>query len=708
ILIGFAVQELVGGELKAPAQVYAPASPQRMRIGGREIDLVGGEFGQRIAWLTTSRLVTGTAVLIIALGGILRLWRYTFWGMWLDEGFALLYSQQSWRSVVGLNGFYSPHPPLYFTLTKVFNEVMPDATAGRTVSVLCGILVLPVFYLLARRILDPVASLVATLVFALSPIHLYYSQEARMYALVVFSVTLAYLALVAFIQTHSKWWAALYALALVIAVYGDYSSLFALAPQAFILLWYIGRDWRKMIPILVAAGLAILAYAPWLPQVFHSVNSANEDERRQDYLGAGFGRVMTLSLRITGFSSDQFGPYFPSLNPTAWDSFAELRSLMVLGMAPVVVLGFIGLWRRWTAMAITFSFLGSIAVTALVSFISPSFAERSILCAAVGWSLLLGAAFNGRLRRDRTPFAALSLIFVLLICLTTVSNIYTYGLKSRWDDAAADLAYAEPLQFPVITYSYGEVANTLVEAYEPGLLNRERLITVRDGVLEKTLSNDILPHTGITVADVDAGELKTLLPETAENDYVWFLYYQRIGQENVELGIQDAGYVRIIEKTYVSPRNQVFLDLYARPDAATSVPITSLQPFTSGDAWGIPANAPLVKASEDGTAVSIQNQSKLGTAIATQVSISGPALVVFNADVETLGSGKAAQVILRCLSGTGVVLNESTAVTPGRRNLLHHRSAIVCPEDTQQIRITLLNLLTSEQALAQPWWAMYT
>lgn len=696
ILIGFGIQELVAGELRQPTMVFAPATQRPVEIAGHTISLRGSDINSRFAWLTVPRLITTAACFIIAFGALLRVFRYVYWSMWLDEGFALLYSQQSWKSVVGLNGFYSPHPPLYFSLTKVFNLVFSDASAGRTLSLVCGLLTLPFFYLLARRLMDPIASLIATLVFVLSPIHIYYSQEARMYALVVLTVTVSYYALVSFLQTGNKWYAVLYGGALVVAAYGDYSALFAIAPQIAIILYMLWRNWRRMVPIILAGVAAVLLYAPWLPQVWHSVNSANEDERRSEYLGAGFSRVLIIVLRITGVASDQTGPYFPSLQPTAWDNFDKLHLIILLGMAPVVILGLIGLWRRWMLATTTMALLGTIVVTAVISVVSPSFAERSVLSVSVGWALLLGAAFNGKRRRSQTFVATASLLFILLICLNSINIIQTYGVKSRWDDAAADLAESQPLHYPVVTYSYGEVANTLVEAYEPGLLNDERLITVRDGVLEKTLSNDILPHTGITVADVDGGKLNELLPDTPDNDYVWFLYYQRIGQENVEQGIIDAGYTRIIQKTYISPRNQVFLDLYARPNATTEIPIASVPDFTNGLLWGIPPNASLVKTAEDGQSVSIQNISKNGTAIATQVSASGPALFVFDGDVQTVGGGNQALVTLSCLSDTSVVLNESTGSTPGRRGLLHHRSAVVCPEGTSQVRITILNISRTE------------
>ena len=178
------------------------------------------------------------------------------------EGFSLLYSKQDWATAAGFHGFYSPHPPLYFTLIKVFNILLPDAWAGRTVAVICGVLVLPVFYLLARRLLDPIAALIATAVFALSPIHIYYSQEARMYSLVVLAVTASFLALVGVVQTHQRGWAVLYGISLAVAVYADYSSLFVLGPQALILLYFVWRQRRAMLPMVIAAGLAVLALPP--------------------------------------------------------------------------------------------------------------------------------------------------------------------------------------------------------------------------------------------------------------------------------------------------------------------------------------------------------------------------------------------------------------------------------------------------------------
>ena len=48
----------------------------------------------------------------------------------------------------------------------------------------CGVLAVPAIYVAGRRMLSRRAALIATLLLAISPLHVYYSQEVRMYGLV--------------------------------------------------------------------------------------------------------------------------------------------------------------------------------------------------------------------------------------------------------------------------------------------------------------------------------------------------------------------------------------------------------------------------------------------------------------------------------------------------------------------------------------------
>lgn len=696
-LIVLGVHDLVSHYATAPQVAFAPADRRRFALpelaGG--LAATGDESRPRVelAWLTASRVYAAAVAGLLAIGVGLRVYNLQRLSLWLDEGFSLLYASQPWRTVAGLDGFYSPHPTGYFLLTKVAMLALPETLAGRLISLVCGALTLPVFFLLARKILDRTGALVATGVLALSPIHLYYTQEARMYALVVLLVALSYLFLVSFIETRAPRWAILYGLTLALGVYADYSAAYALVPQAIIILIALARWGRGAVPLVIAGGVAVIAYLPWLPQVLDSINAANDVERRESYLGIDLGRVLTLIMHLTGFGSDAGNAYFTSTRETTWDRWPLVRPLLVVVIGTIIVLGARGMRARWQTTLVTCGLIATILVAIWISLISPGFAERTILSAVLGWALLIGAMFNGTTTRLVRALASGSVAVVILVSLLTIQTYETSAVKQRWADASADLAMLEPLQVPVVTYGYGAVTDVLVDAYEPGLLDRMRVITVRDGELEKVLSNDVLPKPGITLNDVRAGRLAELLPEAPENDLVFYLYYQRAGSSEVRDNIVRQHYQHVMTNVYDSPRWRVYLDLYARPGANLGEAVTEIEPFTDQVAWNITESTEqLLRISSDGTGVAISNQSTLGTALATQLPGAGAAIYTLQLNAST-PVGLHGQVSIQCLSVAGTPLKE--ALAPRFASQMAPQAttfAVLCPAETANIQVVLSNI----------------
>jgi uncharacterized membrane protein len=138
------------------------------------------------------------AVLLVVGGAALRIYRSTALSLWLDEGFTVLFARLPWDSVLGFHGAYDAHPPLYYALVKAVSLLLPEVVAGRYLSVFAGTATLAVLYLLVVRIAGRPAALVACLVMAVSPLAVWYSQEARQYAVTGLAVSITYLALVSF------------------------------------------------------------------------------------------------------------------------------------------------------------------------------------------------------------------------------------------------------------------------------------------------------------------------------------------------------------------------------------------------------------------------------------------------------------------------------------------------------------------------------
>jgi uncharacterized membrane protein len=658
-------------------------------------------------WLSLRAIAIAGFIGVVLIGAAVRITNLSHLSLWLDEGFTVLYSRQEWSAVSGTNGFYSPHPPLYFTLVKVSDLFFADEIAGRMISVVAGIATIPVFYLLMAKVLDRRAAFVSALVLALSPIHLYYSQEARMYALVVFLIALSYLALISYNHRPHWTWAAVYGLSAALSLWVDYSSFYALAPQVLYILVQFYRHRRAAAPLFVAGVLAVVAYAPWIPQVLSSIDSANLVERRESYLGVDQSRLTTAMLAMMGFAGD--GSYFQSFRESAWNRWPDSRGIFLIAALPVIGLGIRGLWRRWEAMVVVGGLLGTMLVGVWVSLISPGFAERTVLTTVLGWAALLGAAFSAKTSRLVKGVAVASLIAVLLVQTSTLDVIYNGAVKQQWKTATEDVAMVAPLNIPVVTYSYGSVADTLVDVYHPGLLDDMRVITIRDGALEDVLSNGVIPEVGLTrTFDIAAGRLGEVLPQTPENDLVWYLYYTREGESDVRAAINRIGYTQVLHNHYVAPRYQVFLDLYARPGANLGNEVAVDGSFGAHEnAWVLPLDGATVETGPDGTSqLKIANQSFEGREAFNLVDVTGPALATFSAEVLTTLPTDKVGVLVSCLSTAGAELSLQSAAVPSQSgNTSVWRPVQVsalCPPETTSVRLTFRNLGFGEISYRNP------
>ncbi len=587
---------------------------------------------------------------------------------------------------------------MYFSLVKAVATVTSDAVAGRLISVTAAVATLPVFYTLAMRLLDRRGALVATGVLALSPLHLYYAQEARMYALLVFLVAVTYLALVSYWQQPAWQWAVVYGIAGALAMYVDYSAVYALAPQAVPLAVIVHRQGKQARTLGVAIVAAGIAYLPWLPQVVATVGSANEETRRETYLGADPERVATALLSIAGIAGD--GSYFRGTGMAPWNRAPQLRLILLAAVVAVLVAGCVALWRHWRRGLLIAGCLlaGTVVVSVWLSLISPGFAERTVLAATLGWALVAGAAVSAGLRRDWMMVAGGSLAIVLLASATTIGAIYTGAHKQAWRTAAADVATIAPLGMPLVTYSYGAVANTLIDVYQPGLLTQMQYLTIRDGVMEERLSNGVLPAVGLTRQDLAAGKLLEALPASdPAYDVVWYLYPPRTGEREVHAAFQSAGYVRIFRKLYDDPRYRIWLDLYARPGAriGSDVPING-QFLNDAKGWARPDKGVTLVPDGEGNRLVVSNAARLGTTVMRDIPARGEGLYIVISDTQTSLPANMVQLTVACLDRGGETItafsSEAPATPPPPDTWLARPTAVWCPSETVTVRVSLTNL----------------
>lgn len=128
---------------------------------------------------------------ITLLALILRLYHLDFNSIWLDEAFTYFYIQQGWIDIFR-NIATDCHPPLFYWITKLVMIFGSGDWWLRLLPTIIGTATIPVFYFIGREFSDGTA-IVTGLLLAVSPFHIAYSQEARMYTLLLFFFSLSFL-----------------------------------------------------------------------------------------------------------------------------------------------------------------------------------------------------------------------------------------------------------------------------------------------------------------------------------------------------------------------------------------------------------------------------------------------------------------------------------------------------------------------------------
>ncbi len=234
------------------------------------------------SWLTAGRWPVLASV---ALAFGLRLVNLGGRPLWYDEAFAVLYAEKPFEALVygtltQVGGAAADVHPLFFysTLHAWMSVVGQSPLAVRAMSALLGTATVVVAYLLACRLFDRRTGLAAAVVVAVAPFPIYYSQEARMYALLgLAAITAVYFFVRAWAGGRRRDWIA-FAIFGAVTLYAHNLGFAFIAGLDLWIAWTwlrpgltrllvqksFGSDWAHLRPILLSHLLMIGLFAPWL------------------------------------------------------------------------------------------------------------------------------------------------------------------------------------------------------------------------------------------------------------------------------------------------------------------------------------------------------------------------------------------------------------------------------------------------------------
>ncbi len=370
---------------------------------------------------SSPRVALFLSLTVVALAFLLRVYRIDAEGLWIDEAFSVWLARQPFRQMLRWIVRIDQHPPLYYALLHGWIRLVGDSEfAVRTLSALFSTLTIPVIYRLGRRVAGETAGLLAALILAVSPFHVRFAQEARMYALLALEASLALYAvtIISLPQPetrNSKLATTIYILFTAAALWTHNTAIFLfLATTLFLLLL------RSPAPLLRSSAPLFL----WLPWLVPFIRQA-----------AGVYHRFWLPA-----------PTWESVIGVLGAFLCDFLPLPLLGVCVVSValaaLALLGLARLRQkpirAALLTIAFVTPIAGELLVSLWRPIFYARTLIWASLPLYVLMAVGLASWRRRSRLFIAAL--IALLAVNGLALHNYYVDFEKEAWDEAAALVA----------------------------------------------------------------------------------------------------------------------------------------------------------------------------------------------------------------------------------------------------------------------------
>ena len=198
------------------------------------------------------RFVKIMLLFLIVLGALLRFYRLDYFDFWFDEAWSAI-------SASDLAYFFQTiiqryQPPLYYIILHFWINCFGNGEfALRALSAVFGTASIPLIFVVGKRFCGSRVGLLSALILAVSPFHIWYAQEARLYALsVFFSLAMVFVFLAAAESKRNSGWWLLGMLAISLTnIYLNYFSMLLLLPVSIFYLLSKKVNLAKVVVILL-------------------------------------------------------------------------------------------------------------------------------------------------------------------------------------------------------------------------------------------------------------------------------------------------------------------------------------------------------------------------------------------------------------------------------------------------------------------------
>ena len=383
----------------------------------------------------------GIMIGITLLGTLLRLLLLDRQNIAFDESFSLVVGLADWPTLFQAILSDGVHPPFFYILHKGALTLWGVSEFGQRFSAaVLSLISIPLCYRGGRIIFNQRVGLLAALLLALNPLHVWLAQEARMYSLLGALTIVSMMAFWQAIRTgHRRYWVLQVVANSLIFVVHYFGFVTPIIQFAFIILTF-QRNHRSLRPWTVTQAIAFVPLLPWL------IATAT---REVQTFGIGFLVWPTISdllvtyWNLTIGSSNLFWP-------------ASILVIVISCVALVIALRPIAphkIWLKQARLLIGLWVLLPPLITWLISQRHSFYADRYFSFVIPGLVLLL--AFGaGRITESSWRTLLISgLVLANIYGLVITTYLDPAFQKDDWRNAAAYVSQNEQSGDVILLYT---------------------------------------------------------------------------------------------------------------------------------------------------------------------------------------------------------------------------------------------------------------
>jgi len=478
-------------------------------------------------------------VMLFILAAGMRIFELDSKNMWFDEVYSWKISNGSIIKIVSETAG-DIHPPLFYILLKAWNTMAGDSVISmRMLSLLLSLLSMVVLYYITIELLPSrLQRFFALLLYAVSPLNIFYSQEVRMLNLnLLLTLTSVYF-FIRYLSKPKGIYGIIYCATTALSFYTHYFALFILIAQMVYAaaIYILKPNFRDSIrPFFKYPAFAFAMFIPWLPIMAGQALKGQPWRKSQS--------IQQVSSEVFNYFKDTFLSVYFSYESMTIMYLSHLVGLLIILFLLLCIIRILnsGSFLKNTADISILLFFIPLVLAAIVSFRQNIVMSR-YLSIIIPYLFIMLVYFSFRFYSRRTA---------LLICslLTAVSIL---GVSINFSNDFKNNDYRK-----IISYISSQQSKDDKLIAEPHFMGWAF-------TYHNKQTQDKLPEPSVLGWDIRM-QLDSL-SKTNEFRRLWFILdyssLNKAAYDSVPDKMANLGYKKVSEKSFFLIPDKVKVQLY--------------------------------------------------------------------------------------------------------------------------------------------------